>query len=206
MQSNITGSRNIAIGESALSANVTGSGNIAHGAQALQNSDSDNNTAIGYLAGSSITTGSNNVVIGYNAQASAVSVSNEITFGDANVANFRIPGIGLDATDNRFKTTGHYAGSAPVTITADHTVADSDYWIINNKSGSTCVLTLPAPASWTGRILNVKTIQAQTVVSASSNVKPIDTDTAGTAILAATAGNWATLVSDGTDWVIMAQS
>ena len=49
----------------------------------------------------------------------------------------------------------------------------------------------------------VKNIQAQTVVSASANVKPIGSNTAGTAILAATAGKFATLVSDGTNWIIM---
>jgi len=40
-------------------------------------------------------------------------------------------------------------------------------------------------------------------VSASSNVKPIGTNTAGTAILPATAGTWCTLVSDGSHWIIM---
>ncbi|WP_176479108.1 hypothetical protein [Mesorhizobium sp. WSM3860] len=49
----------------------------------------------------------------------------------------------------------------------------------------------------------IKTIQAQTVVSASSNVVPLAGGAAGTAILAATARKWATLVSDGTNWVIM---
>jgi hypothetical protein len=50
----------------------------------------------------------------------------------------------------------------------------------------------------------IKTIAAQTVVSASSNVVPANSATAGTAILAASAGAWALLVSDGTNWVIMA--
>jgi len=167
-----------------------------------------NNIIIGSGAASSgtndLTTGSNNIIIGQNAAASSASVDNEITLGNSSIANFRIPGIGVDATDDRFKTTGHFAGSAPVIITANHTVADSNYWLINNKSGSTCVLTLPTASSWTGRIINVKTIQAQAVDSASSNVKPIDTDVAGTAILTGTAGKWASLVSDGTNWVIMA--
>ena len=50
----------------------------------------------------------------------------------------------------------------------------------------------------------MKTIAAQTVVSAATNVKPINSNTAGTGILAGTAGAWALLVSDGTNWVIMA--
>ena len=93
--------------------------------------------------------------------------------------------------------------SAPVTKTANFTVADGEAWLINNKSGSTCTVTLPAAASWTGRQLIFKNMQAQTLVSASSNVVPIDSTSAGTSILLGVVGNWATMVSDGTNWVIM---
>lgn len=98
------------------------------------------------------------------------------------------------------------SGGAPVTKTADFTVANGETWFINNKSGSTCTVTLPAASSWTGRTLTFKNMQAQTLVSASSNVVPIDSTTAGTAILLAVVGNWATMVSDGTNWVIMQQA
>ena len=90
------------------------------------------------------------------------------------------------------------------TKTADFTLADDEGWIINNKSGSTCTATLPAASAWLGRVVTFKNLQAQTLVSASSNVVPIGTATPGTAILAATVGVWATLVSDGTNWVTMA--
>jgi hypothetical protein len=93
--------------------------------------------------------------------------------------------------------------SAPVTKTANFTVANGEAWLINNKSGSTCTVTLPAAASWIGRQLIFKNMQAQTLVSASSNVVPLDSTTAGTAILLGVVGNWATMVSDGTNWVIM---
>ena len=95
--------------------------------------------------------------------------------------------------------------SAPVTVTADFTVGTSA-WYINNKSGSTCTATLPTASAWSGRQLTFKNIQAQTLVSASSNVVPIDSAAAGTAILLAVAGNWATMVSDGTNWIIMQQA
>jgi hypothetical protein len=98
------------------------------------------------------------------------------------------------------------ASSAPVTKTADFTVADNEAWLINNKSGSTCTVTLPTASAWTGRTLTFKNMQAQTLVSASSNVVPIDSTSAGTAILLAVVGNWATMVSDGTNWVIMQQA
>ena len=99
--------------------------------------------------------------------------------------------------------TDYMGVAAPVTKTTDFTVANGDIWYINNKSGSTCTVTLPAASSWTGRSLTFKNMQAQTLVSASSNVMPLDSTTAGTAILLEVVGNWATLVSDGTNWVIM---
>jgi hypothetical protein len=95
--------------------------------------------------------------------------------------------------------------SVPVTVTADFTVGTSA-WYINNKSGSTCTVVLPTASTWPGRQITFKNIQAQTLVSASSNVVPIDSASAGTAILLAVAGNWATMVSDGTNWVIMQQA
>jgi hypothetical protein len=91
----------------------------------------------------------------------------------------------------------------PVTKTADFTVGANETWIINNKSGSTCTVTLPSASSNSGLVLYFQNYQSQQLVSASSNVVPQGGGSAGTAILAATAGDWATLVSDGTNWVIM---
>jgi len=95
---------------------------------------------------------------------------------------------------------------APVTKTADFTLDNLQDVIINNKAGSTCTITLSSASAHTGRSVLIKTIQAQTVVSASSNVVPLVGGAAGTAILAATAGRWAQLVSDGTNWIIMSSN
>jgi hypothetical protein len=92
--------------------------------------------------------------------------------------------------------------TVPVTVTADFTVGTSN-WYINNKTGSTCTVTLPTASTFPGRYLTFQNYQAQTLVSASSNVVPQAGGAAGTAILLAVAGNWATMVSDGTNWVIM---
>ena len=102
------------------------------------------------------------------------------------------------------KSLGALFTTAPVTKTADFTVADTETVIINNKSGSACVATLPSAALWSGRLLLMKTTQAQALNSASSNVVPKAGGAAGTAIATGTAGNWALLVSDGTNWVVMA--
>lgn len=93
--------------------------------------------------------------------------------------------------------------NAPVTKTANFTLADNENWVVCNGAGSITV-TFPTASANTGRVVWIKTIAAQTVVSASSNVLPISSATAGTAILAGTAGTWAMLVCDGTNWVIMA--
>jgi hypothetical protein len=92
--------------------------------------------------------------------------------------------------------------TAPVTKTANFTVAAGEVWLINNKSGSSCTVTLPTPSTNTGRVLNFQNYQAQTLVSASSNVVPLAGGSAGTAILQAVAGANATLVSDGTSWIM----
>ena len=92
--------------------------------------------------------------------------------------------------------------SAPVAKTANFTVAATDLWLINNKSGSSCIVTLPAPSTNTGRVLYFQNYQVQTLVSASSNVVPLAGGAAGTSILLASSGDSATLVSDGTNWLM----
>jgi hypothetical protein len=98
---------------------------------------------------------------------------------------------------------GSVAFPAPNTQTGTtYTVAAGDYSIIFNGS-ATCTLTLPTASSYTGRMLIIKTVAAFTVVSASSNVVPLAGGAAGTAILAGTAGKFAYLQSDGTNWITM---
>jgi hypothetical protein len=99
--------------------------------------------------------------------------------------------------------TGLSTRPTVATKTADFVLDNTEGWIINNKTGSTCTVTLPDAALWSGRQVVFKNLQAQTLVSASSNVVPIGSDTPGTAILPATVGAWATIVSDGTNWVVM---
>jgi hypothetical protein len=109
----------------------------------------------------------------------------------------------LTATTGSAPTWATPAGvAAPVTKTANFTVADSDVWLINNKTGSTCTVTLPTASSWTGRVLRFQNYQAQTVVSASSNVVPLTGGAAATSILLASTGDQTTLVSDGTNWLV----
>jgi hypothetical protein len=98
--------------------------------------------------------------------------------------------------------TGSIGRGAPVTKTGAFTVGIAENWLICNGTASITV-TLPTASAWTGREIMLKTIAAFTVISASSNVVPLAGGAAGTAILAATTGKYATLVSDGSNWIIM---
>jgi hypothetical protein len=96
--------------------------------------------------------------------------------------------------------------NAPVTKTASFTLGDSENYIVANGSAANVAVTLPSGSGFIGRTITIKNLSGTyTVISASSNVKPLTSATAGTAILAATAGKWATLVcEDGTNWVVVA--
>lgn len=109
----------------------------------------------------------------------------------------------VTATREQMVVVGALATAIPATKTADWTVVDTDTFLISDR-GATNTVTLPAAAAYPGRILVIKTIQAFTVVSASSNVIPRIGGSAGTAILAGTDGAWAMLVSNGTAWEAMA--
>jgi hypothetical protein len=111
----------------------------------------------------------------------------------ANVASFSAVGLNI---------VGSFSRGAPVTKTANFTLADSENWVICNGAASITV-TLPSAATYVGREVTIKNIAAFTVISNSPNVVPIGTATAGTAILPATAGTSVTLVSDGTNWITM---
>ena len=90
------------------------------------------------------------------------------------------------------------------TVTSNYVVLETDRSVTANGTAS-ITLTLPTASNYSGRRLAVKTIAAFTVVSASSNVVPQLGGAAGTAILPATAGSWAELESDGTNWKIIAE-
>ncbi len=116
--------------------------------------------------------------------------------------NLRL-GLGTNVPLSTLDVRGSFGLGAPVTKTADYTVAATENTTINNKTGSTCTVTLPAATTSTGRILRFINWQAQTVVSASANVVPLAGGAASTAMLAATAGKWIEISSNGTAWQIV---
>lgn len=91
----------------------------------------------------------------------------------------------------------------PATVTNSTYTMPANVKNVTVDRAGTVTITFPSAASWIGRQVRIRTIQAQLVVSASSNVVPITDTTAGTAILPATDGAWALLESDGTNWIVM---
>jgi hypothetical protein len=154
------------------------------------------------LVGDITTTGTislqGNVIVNAGNITGTIDISTQ-TSGNLDLAT-RVTGVLPVANGG----TGLAVRPTVATKTADFTLADTEGWVINNKSGSTCTVTLPAASAWSGRAVTFKNLQLQTLVSASSNVVPLIGGAAGTAILPGLVGAWATLVSDGTNWVVMA--
>lgn len=90
---------------------------------------------------------------------------------------------------------GYVAGTATT-----YTVLSTDTHI---SWSATATTTFTLPTATLGRELYIRNTTAFAINSASANVLPLTSNTAGTAILAATAGKFAKLVGNGTNWVVM---
>lgn len=88
-----------------------------------------------------------------------------------------------------------------------YTVADELVLFINGSGAFT--LTLPSASSNAGRNLFVVQRSGTNAISTSPNIIDIDADANGavtqTGLLPAVAGTWAHLVSNGTNWVVVAK-
>lgn len=194
-----------------LTGTVTSSGSLTLGgtlsgignSQLTNSSITINGSAIslgGSVSVGTVTTSSVASANGFAGTVANASTTPAITISTTVTGMVKGNGTSLSAAT---KDVDYVAPAAPLTKTADFTVGAGENWFINNKSGSTCTVTLPAASSFAGRAITFQNYQDQLLVSASSNVVPRAGGAAGTAILDNVAGNWATLVSDGTNWVIM---
>jgi hypothetical protein len=125
--------------------------------------------------------------------------------GAANAIQTYIPGAFPSSTlGPNARTSGWSLNKAPVTVSADpYTVVQSDLTLVADLA-ATITMALPVASTCPGRKLRFTTRQAQLVISSQSNVIPLAGGAASNAILAATAGKWAELESDGLYWAITA--
>lgn len=100
--------------------------------------------------------------------------------------------------------TKRLSTSKPVNVIGNYTVGAEDY-SLSCYTTSGAVLTLPDPASYPGRILEIRNTSAFGIVSASANVGQITGGAPTTDILPATVGSWCKMQSDGSVWIILAK-
>lgn len=138
------------------------------------------------------------------------SVGIDLSQSTFTTAVMKFPNGQIDTTGAltaaKVTSSGPIASPVPVKTTlTSYTVGANDVDIIFNAASGPVTVTLPSASANPGRVIRVKNTSYLTVNSASSNVAPIGSTTAGTAILTATAGKWAILKSDGVStWIIMA--
>lgn len=146
----------------------------------------------------------NGVIFGYMSTGARIVVQDQY-IGASTSATPAQHVISYVANQNRF--VGGFGIGATISVTAStYTVLQTDFDITFATSAS-CTVTLPiATQENVGRILFIKNTAAFALSSASSNVVPLYSASAGTSILPAGAGYWTVLKSDGTNWNVIASN
>jgi hypothetical protein len=178
---------------SATGNQIAGVASLSNGTVSAAACVSSSNTGSGFYANQSSTI-----------YASGATCNTNTRWGVELFDSSSVAGIPTGGS-NTGNTLGQYSFSPATLTAATYTATESDTYLIANRAGTTTYTLLPA-ASYPGKTVWMRTIQAQTVVSASANVVPRAGGAAGTAILPATAGAWALLVSDGANWQMQASS
>ena len=152
------------------------------------------------------------IINGAKENATAANQSGYLVFQTSSSAGVSAERMRIDSSGNvgikvsgnlsTLTVNGSFASKSPSIVNAaTYTVAATDGSL--RFTTTDCTVTLPTASSFPGRILYLNTITANSAISASANVIPLGSNTAGTAILAATAGKFAMLQSDGTSWITM---
>jgi len=88
-------------------------------------------------------------------------------------------------------------------ITLSSSFGEYSHWYVNINQSSTVSITLPSASGNTNKTLVIKNSGAGAVNSNSTNIEPLNSTSLTTAILPSGGGKFATLVSNGTNWIIM---
>lgn len=204
---------NTAVGNGAGSAEGTGNFNTFVGNSAAPAvSGASTNTAVGAFTLNALTTGGNNVAVGsfagyYETGNNALWIDNQTraSLADAKTKALLWGTFGTTVAGQQLTVNGqlNVKGGLATPLASksgSYTMVASDGDLIFTAAAT---LTLLAASSCPNREIKIVVKAAAAIVSASSNVVPLAGGAARTAILPATAGKFAVLKSDGTNWQIM---
>lgn len=225
----LTNRRNVGIGSRSLNGLTSGEGNMSFGFQSAPAlTTGDYNIEIGFQVGfTTLATGDNNILIGYRADTDSASTSSSIVFGREAVCtqsnefvvgsstypinSIRIgeqssgdPLISGDATEIQTLGSEKSTGSrkAIETITAASDTLDSDnYTVLCDTSSNAITINLPASTSHTGRIYNIKIIDATNNVTIDPNGS--ETIDGSSTLTLSTLNDSVTIQCDGSNWYII---
>ena len=136
--------------------------------------------------------------------ASGVEIAEQHNGGGTfSVIKSLIAANSIGAAVSSLTNSGAFIESSTTTLTSSpYNLAGSDRTIICDVAGA-LVLVLAAGGVQPGRTYTVLTLTANTVGSHQANVYPLGSNILGSAILSATAGKWADIVYDGTNWRVI---
>lgn len=230
LQQHTTGDGNVAIGRLALTATGGATGNIGIGnstgtaegtgnfntfvgnSVATQVTGQSQNTAIGAFALNALVSGGGNIAIGYSAgyyetAANSLWIDNQTR---ASLADGKVKALiwgTFDTTVAAQQLTINGRLNANGGLCVPYAAKSANYTMLASDGNLTftaaATLTLLAASTCPGRMIVIRNTAAVAIISASANVIPLAGGGAGTAILAATAGKFAMLQSDGTNWQTM---
>jgi hypothetical protein len=117
-------------------------------------------------------------------------------------------GFNDGSTLNKLQATVLVANVTQVIATYTVDSGSALDYIIKIANTASAVITLPTPSSYPNRVLKFIHQTATSCTAPAGSVVPLNSATAGTALFssATTAGRWTELVSDGTNWLVVAQN
>jgi hypothetical protein len=89
-------------------------------------------------------------------------------------------------------------------ITLSSSFGVYSHWYVNINQNSTVTITLPSASGNINKTLVIKNSGTGAVNSQATNVEPLNSTSLGTSIMTSGGGKYATLVSNGTNWIKMA--
>jgi len=154
------------------------------------------------------TFGGNKTFNGTVTLASATGIATSVIGRSSTGQVVDIPLSGLTLNSGTLTTTANsnvniYLAINGPGITLSSSFGVYSHWYVNINQNSTVTITLPSASGNTNKTLVIKNSGTGAVNSNTTNVEPLNSTTLGTAIMTSGGGKYATLVSNGTNWIKM---